>query len=162
MTALYERPVIRKLQGGLMNKFGTSPACTRKVRRDIDGVTIDELVGRHGSPLFVFSEREIRRKHRQVHRAFSTRYPNVQFGWSYKTNYLGAICQIMHQEGSIAEVVSEMEYEMARSLGVPGEEIIFNGPYKPLPILERAMAEGAMVNVDHDDEIDDLEKVADK
>jgi diaminopimelate decarboxylase len=156
----YEKPVISKLQGGLMNKFGRSPAYARKQRTEIDGVSIDDLVAKFGSPLFVYSEKAIQRKYRQMYDAFSTRYPNVVFGWSYKTNYLKAICAVMHQAGAIAEVVSEMEYEMARGLKIPGDKIIFNGPHKSLKILERAAREGAMINVDHLDELYDLEQIA--
>jgi diaminopimelate decarboxylase len=162
VTTPYEKPVIQKLHGGLMNKFGRSPAYARKVRESIDGVPIDRLVAEHGSPLFVFSERTIRRKFRQVHDAFATRYPNVAFGWSYKTNTLGAVCALMHREGALAEVVSAMEYDRARALGVPGDRIVFNGPYKPLPVLERAAADGATIHVDHLDEIADLEQVSRK
>lgn len=162
MRKNYEKPVINKLRSGLMNKFGWSPAYARKVRTSIDGVDIAELVGQHGSPLFVFSERAVRRKYREMYSAFSTRYPNVQFGWSYKTNYLRAICAIMHQEGAVPEVVSRMEYEMARALDQPGERIIFNGPHKPPAILGRAVAEGATINVDNLDEIIDLENIARK
>lgn len=162
MKKTYEKPVIKKLQSGLMNKFGSSPAYARQVRDEIGGVSIDELVEQYGSPLFVYSEKAVRQKYQEVHTAFSTRYPNVVFGWSYKTNYLPAICALMHQQGSVAEVVSEMEYEKARALGVPGDQVIFNGPHKPLPILERAISEGAMVNVDHLDEICDLEQISKK
>lgn len=160
MKLPYEKPVITKHRSGMMNKFGWRPIYSRKVRTEIDGVPIEQLVADHGSPLFVYSERTARRAYRQMFTAFSTRYPNVTFGWSYKTNYLQAICALMHQEGALAEVVSAMEYEKARSLGIPGERIIFNGPHKPLPALERAVSEGAMVNLDHLDEIVDLETVA--
>ncbi|MHC4887723.1 MAG: diaminopimelate decarboxylase, partial [Planctomycetota bacterium] len=148
MTAIYQKPVMEELQSGLMNKFGFTPGSTQKVREEIDGVRVDNLVAEHGSPLFVFSEAQIRRTHRRMRRAFETRYPNVTFAWSYKTNYLGAICKVMHEEGSIAEVVSEMEYEKARGLGIPGQDIIFNGPFKPIPALTRAVTEGATVNID--------------
>ena len=158
----YEKPVINKLRSGLMNKFGWSPAYARKVRTAIDGVSVDELCAQFGSPLFVYSERTARRTYRQMFTAFSTRYPNVEFGWSYKTNYLQAICALMHQEGAIAEVVSAMEYDKARLLGIPGEKIIFNGPHKPMAALEKAVSEGAVINVDNLDEIVDLETVAKK
>ncbi|MFT4553749.1 MAG: diaminopimelate decarboxylase [Chlamydiales bacterium] len=162
MKAKYEKPVIQKHQTGMMNKFGSSPFYQKKVRKEIEGVTIEELVEKHGSPLFVFSEQKIRNKYREVYEAFSTRYPNIQFGWSYKTNYIAAICSIFHQEGAIAEVVSEMEYDKARKLGVPGKDIIFNGPQKSMKALEKAVIDGAMIHVDHLDEVNDLEKVADK
>jgi diaminopimelate decarboxylase len=162
MKPAYEKPVIKKLHTGLMNKFGRSPAYMRKVRREIDGVAIEDLVAKFGSPLFVYSERTLRRKYRELHTAFSTRYPNVVFGWSYKTNYLNALCALMHQQGSVAEVVSEMEYDKARALGVPGSKIIFNGPHKSPAALEKAAREGATINLDHLDELNDLEQVAHK
>ena len=107
-----------------------------------------------------FSERKIREKYREVHEAFATRYPNVVQAWSYKTNYLQAICAIFHDEGALAEVVSEFEYEKARKLGVPGSQILFNGPHKTLPALRKAVEEGAQIHVDHLDEINDLEQIA--
>jgi len=86
----------------------------------------------------------------------------VQFGWSYKTNYLKAVCAVFHQEGAIAEVVSEFEYEKARELGIEGKDIIYNGPYKPYDSLVTAAKEGAKIHIDTFDEINDLEKVADE
>ncbi|HLX61241.1 MAG TPA: alanine racemase [Planctomycetota bacterium] len=162
MRRAYEKPVIKKLMGGFMNKFGRSPAYARKVREHIDGVPIARLVEDFGSPLFVYSERTICDKYREMYSAISTRYPNVTFGWSYKTNYLQAVCALMHRCGAIAEVVSEMEYLKARAMGIAGEQIIFNGPYKPMHILERAAKEGASIDIDHLDEINDLEKIASK
>ena len=50
----------------------------------------------------------------------------MRIAWSYKTNYLNAICAIMHQEGAIAEVVSQMEYDKARLLGIPGDNTFAN------------------------------------
>ena len=160
MKRAYDKPVIAKLVAGWMNKYGRGASYARKVRRDIDGVPVDSLVGQYGSPLFVYSERTLRRLHRQWHTAFATRYPKVEFGWSYKTNYLPAVCAVQHQLGSLAEVVSAMEYEKARARGVPGDRIVFNGPHKPPAALERAAREGARIHVDHLDELASLEEVA--
>jgi len=160
MSQVYEKPAIRKLQTGFMNKFGCGAASGPPVQTEIDGADVDDLVSRFGSPLFAYSEKTIRRKCREMRRAFSTRYPDVTLAWSYKTNYLGAVCALMHQEGAMAEVVSGMEYEMARNLGIPGERIVFNGPHKSKNILKTAAGEGACINVDHIDEIEALEAVA--
>ena len=107
-----------------------NPYYNKNVREDIDGVSISHLTEKYGSPLYVFSERKLREKFKSIYDAFSTRYPNVVYGWSYKTNYLQAICAILHQENAIAEVVSGFEYEKARKLGIKGKDIIFNGPHK--------------------------------
>jgi diaminopimelate decarboxylase len=160
MKTAYEKPVMLRLETGYLNKFGSSPMYSRRVRKAIDGVNIDHLVESYGSPLFVFSERTMRQKYREAHEAFATRYPHVVQAWSYKTNYLQAICAIFHDEGALAEVVSEFEYEKARKLGVPGRQIIFNGPHKPMGALRRAVEEGAQIHVDHLDEIHDLEQLA--
>ncbi|MDP3830986.1 MAG: hypothetical protein Q8Q47_06930, partial [Ignavibacteriaceae bacterium] len=100
----YERPVITKHYSGFMNKIGTSSFS--KPKKDIDGVAVTDLVEKFGSPLFVISEKKIRQNQRNAVRIFKTRYPKVQFAWSYKTNYLNAVCSVFHQENSWAEVVS--------------------------------------------------------
>ncbi len=159
MTDLtWEAPRIVPLALQSLNKFGV-----RRVRADaqanIDGVAIESLVERYGSPLYVTSEQRLRANIRRIRQAFVSRYPNVIHGWSYKTNYNGAVCSILHQEGSWAEVVSRFEYERARALGVPGERILFNGPHKPRAILERAIADTALIHVDHMDELELIENI---
>lgn len=126
----------------------------------IDGIPVADLAARFGSPLFVFSERTLREKIRRAREAFESRYPNTRFAWSYKTNYLNAICRVFHSEGSIAEVVSEFEYEKARRNGIPGCDIIFNGPHKTRAGLELAAREGAMIQVDNWDELLLLDSIA--
>ena len=147
----YERPIIQKLNSGMLNKFGSATEITPLT--EIDGMPVKRLVEKYGSPVFVFSERQIREKYKEVVNAFKTRYPKVQFGWSYKTNYLNAICNIYHQEGSWAEVVSGFEYEKAIQNGVPGNKIIFNGPDKSYPDLQKAIDNNSLIHIDHMDEL---------
>ena len=112
MTKLaYERPLILKMNAGLMNKFGTRTEY--EPVKQIDGVPVKRLIETYGSPVFVISERTIRTTYRNALRSFATRYPKVQFAWSYKTNYINAVCNIFHQEGSWGEVVSGFEYRKA-------------------------------------------------
>jgi diaminopimelate decarboxylase len=147
----YERPVIQKLNVGLMNKFGTTLDYSPIL--DIDGVSVAKIVNEYGSPVFAISESGIRKKFNQAVRTFSSRYPRVQFAWSYKTNYLNAVCRIFHQEGSWAEVVSGFEYEKAIKNGVPGDRIIFNGPDKSLAELRLAISNKSLIHIDHLDEL---------
>ncbi|MFK5976629.1 MAG: alanine racemase [Sulfurovum sp.] len=157
----YEKPIINKIDFAMSSKYG-SPLKTQKIRTEIDGVSVNELTEKFGSPLFVFSQREMEEKYNNLKNAFSSRYPDVAFGWSYKTNYLNAICQVYHDMGSIAEVVSEFEYQKARALGIEGKDIIFNGPYKPKPSLKIAVEEGAKIHIDNLFELFDLEEIADE
>jgi len=147
----YERPVIQRLDTGIMNKYGTRTEFEPVTH--IDGVEVSDLIKQFGSPLFVISERTIRTTYKQAQRAFKSRYPKVQFAWSYKTNYVNAVCNVFHQEGSWAEVVSGFEYQKALKNGVPGNKIIFNGPDKSESELRTAIENGSPIHIDHLDEL---------
>lgn len=152
MTKLtFERPIIQRINAGLPSKYGMSHRL--EPISHIDGVSIRSLIEKFESPLFVLSESTIRRTYKDANRAFSSRYPNVQFAWSYKTNYLNAVCHVFHQEGAWAEVVSGFEYDKAISNGVPGELIIFNGPYKSTNDLRKAIQNNSLIHIDHFDEL---------
>jgi diaminopimelate decarboxylase len=155
----WEPPFIQPHRIGEINKFGRHQAREPKALT-VFGHDVKELTEEWGSPLFVTSEAQLRSNIAKIKKAFAIRWGNTLHGWSYKTNYLSAICNILHQEGSLAEVVSAFEYEKARALGVPGNKIIFNGPNKNRAILERAIAEGAQIHVDHLDELRLIEAVA--
>lgn len=154
----YVFPDIKRSTAGFFETRGA--AARRNVCDEIDGVSVARLTDEFGSPLFVFSEARLREKYRDAQRAFRSRYPRVQFAWPYKTNYLNAVCSVFHDEGAMAEVVSDFEYEKARNLGVPGDKIIFNGPGKTPAMLRRAVVEGAKIQIDNFREIADLEQAA--
>ncbi|MBX3222043.1 MAG: alanine racemase [Labilithrix sp.] len=92
--------------------------------------------------------------------AFQRAYARANLGYSVKTNYLPYFCRQAHALGCYSEVVSEMEYALVRALGVPGDRIIVNGPYKSAAFLRRALDEGAIVNLDAAYEIAALEELA--
>ena len=154
----YERPVIKKLETGMPNKFGSRTEYEPVTQ--IDGVSVSSLIGEYGSPLFVLSEKTIRSTIKRAKKAFETRYPRVQFAWSYKTNYLNAVCSIFHQEGSWAEVVSGFEYDKAIKLGVDGRKIIFNGPDKSEEDLTKAINNDSLIHIDHLDELYTITELA--
>ena len=147
----YESPNIQKMNSGLMNKFGTRTET--EAMKTIDGVSVKSMIKEYGSPLFVISERTIRSNYKSAVRAFKTRYPKVQFAWSYKTNYINAVCNVFHQEGSWGEVVSGFEYHKALGNGVPGNKIIFNGPEKTNEDLTLAINNDSLIHIDHFDEL---------
>ncbi len=156
----YERPLIQRLNTGLMNKFGTRTEYAPVSH--IDDVSVKSLLAEFGSPLFVISEKTIRNTYKEVNRAFKTRYPKVQFAWSYKTNYINAVCNVFHQEGSWGEVVSGFEYQKAIQNGVPGNKVIFNGPDKTDEDLTAAIKNNSPIHIDHLDELYRLTELAEE
>ncbi len=155
--APYTPPAIHRLNpaGGNPRKHG----CVAPLRR-IDDVELAPLADKFGSPLFIFSERALRDGIRSAKRAFERRHSDVVFAWSYKTNYLDAVCRVFHDEGAIAEVVSDFEYDKARANGIPGTNIILNGPHKPVALMQRAIEEGAKLQIDNLDELLTLTSLA--
>jgi len=156
----YERPLLVQHKVGMMNKFSRVQAMQPLTH--IEGVAVEELVATYGSPLFVYSEKTLVDKYRELHDAFALRYPKVRIAWSYKTNYLDGICKIFHREGAYAEVVSEFEYDKAIHLGNTPDRIHFNGPFKPEEALEKVLPAGGMIHIDHFDELALAEKVAER
>ena len=155
----FEPPVIKRLYTGMPGKIGM-PGRYGPITH-IDQVSVGSLMHEYGSPLFVISEKTIRETYRKAVDAFQSRYPRVQFAWSYKTNYLDAICRIFHQEGSWAEVVSGFEYDKAVRNGVAGRQIIFNGPDKSDDDLIQAIHNHSYIHIDHFDELFSLIRLAD-
>jgi len=156
----YVRPAMTRISLADTERFKGSYLKAR-VSSDVDGHPVRRLLHDFGSPLYVVSEASLRRTFRRMRDAFAKRYPRATVAYSYKTNYLSGICAILHREGAWAEVVSGLEYEMARRLAVPGSEIVFNGPHKSPAEMGRAFADGAAVNLDSFDDLQKAEQVAD-
>ena len=110
------------------------------------------LDGKYGSPFYIMSPEQYKKNINDFLTAFKRRYEKVIAGYSFKTNYVPALCKIAKDEGCVAEVVSDMEYALAEKIGF--DKIIFNGPIKRSPILYHALDGGALVNLDSEYEVD--------
>ncbi len=155
---IYEKPIISKIVI-TNNKYGMVPRI--RTISEIDGHKISSLIEKYGSPLYVISEKTLRDTINKFREAFVRRYPKVVFAWSYKTNYLDAVCRIFHSEGWWAEVVSGFEYEKALQNGVEGSKIIFNGPHKTKAELIKAIENKSLIHIDHFDELYTIIRLAD-
>lgn len=154
----YESPVLRPLAITSVGKHDIlEVSAVSSVDEPCD---YKELLTEYGSPLFAVFERRLRAQFRSMRDTFTANGVDTTISYSYKTNYLPALCDVLHQEGAWAEVVSGMEYKLARALGVEPEQIIFNGPFKSQEELSVAIAEGALVNIDGFDELSAIRKVA--
>ncbi|MBW2169681.1 MAG: hypothetical protein JRG69_10565, partial [Deltaproteobacteria bacterium] len=60
----YERPTIIRHISDLADKFGRAKKL--RAKEEIDGIPVRDLVRQYGSPLFVFSEKSIRRSYRDA------------------------------------------------------------------------------------------------
>lgn len=109
-----------------------------------------ELAERFGSPLYVIDARRAARAAREFRGAWG---PDVAVAYSLKCNPLLGVVRTMHAEGCLAEAASGFEYRIARRAGVPGDEIVFNGPLKRADELRRALIEGATIVLDGPEQV---------
>ncbi|UKO97606.1 hypothetical protein [Nostoc sp. UHCC 0870] len=108
----------------------------------------------YGDSFFILDIKKFERNYQEFLQAFRAIYPNTHLGYSYKTNYIPKLCQSVNAMGGYAEVVSQMEYDLAIAIGVPPSRIIFNGPLKYSEDIERAILAGSIVNLDCSEEVD--------
>ena len=129
----------------------------------VDGRSCADLAEEYGTPLYVLSERKVRRNYRVFREALTANYSNVTVCPAYKANSHLAVCRIYEMEGAGAEVVSSSELRMALDVGVAPERIVFNGPLKEKANLELAISSGVgLINADSVSEFDHMQEAARK
>ena len=123
---------------------------------------LERLEAEHGDAFFLLSLDRFERNFDAFQSALRAIYPRASLAYSYKTNYLPPVCRAVDARGGYAEVVSRFEYDLARRIGVAPEHIVFNGPLKSADDLERALLEGALVNLDGPRELAAVQALARK
>lgn len=111
----------------------------------------NELLTQFPTPFYLFDEEGFRGNIARLVEEFRTFWPEYTPAYSFKTNYTPAICAMALEEGCLAEVVSDMEYSLAKKLGCPDEKILYNGPFKG-PLSRELFLGGGMLNLDSLDE----------
>lgn len=115
----------------------------------LDWAAATRISQTQGDSFFILDDLLFRANFLSLLAAFCAHYPTVSMGYSYKTNYTPHLCRIVNDLGGYAEVVSDMEYRLAKRLGVPPQKIIFNGPYKSEAAFKEALLAGATINLDN-------------
>lgn len=119
-----------------------------------------ELRDKYGEAFYLLDSLQFEKNFIELKQSFTDIYHNFNIAYSYKTNYTPRLCQIVNALGGYAEVVSEMELELALRIGVLPEKIIWNGPIKEYNALKKYISMGVTVNVDSIDEMIEIEKLA--
>ena len=120
------------------------------------------LVERFGSPIFVFSEAQLRENYRRFRDAFAQGWPHgpVDVMPAMKANTLLATRQILSNEGAGADIYSPEELEGALRTGVDPQRVSVNGGGKEKEHLRRCVQAGVRITVEDVREIDWIQEVA--
>ena len=122
--------------------------------------TLEKLTEIYGDAFYILDTEQFRKNFSELKNAFSKIYDNFNIAYSYKTNYTPKLCKIINELGGYAEVVSDMEMEIALRVGVKPEKIIWNGPYKNYKKVEELLLTGGTVNLDSVYEIDKIKDIS--
>ena len=121
-----------------------------------------QLCEKNGDAFYILESKQFEQNFLELKDEFSKIYPNFNIAYSYKTNYTPKLCKIVNKLGGFAEVVSDMEMEIALRIGVEPKNIIWNGPVKNAKKVEELLLLGGTVNIDSAYEIDLIKQIAEK
>lgn len=124
----------------------------------MDKQIIKKLQAEYGEAFYLLDSAQFRKNFAELKAAFNDIYSNWNIAYSYKTNYTPKLCKIVNELGGYAEVVSEMELEIAKRVGCKMDRVIWNGPIKNVPIMEQFLLDGGTINIDS---VEELEQVKD-
>lgn len=114
----------------------------------------------YGDAFYLLDSEQFVKNFKDIKNTFIKIYPNFNVAYSYKTNYTPKFCKLVKELGGYAEVVSEMELEIAKRVGCKNNQIIWNGPIKNESIMEEFLLAGGTVNIDSKEELEEIKLFA--
>lgn len=121
---------------------------------------LNSLSDRFGNAFYLLESESFEQNYKELTAAFKVCYPKFNIAYSYKTNYTPKLVQIVDRLGGYAEVVSDMEMEVALRSGVLPSHIIWNGPVKNAKKVKELLLTGGTVNIDSVYEIGNIREIA--
>ncbi|MCI8609031.1 MAG: diaminopimelate decarboxylase [Firmicutes bacterium] len=135
----------------------------REIRDNIlyfDGCNTVELAQKYGTPLYVYSETDLRGRFAELRQGFIEKYPRTRVAYAAKAFFPLAMAKLVKEENMCVDVVSGGELYTAIKAGLPAEQIEFNGNNKSRTELEMAVEYGiGRIIVDGLDELSIIEEV---
>lgn len=117
------------------------PASARGARKgdiQVGGKSLTALAGRHGTPLYVLDESEVRARAA----AYRSALPRASVHYAAKAFLCGAMVRWMNDAGLGLDVCSGNELALALAYGMPAERIVLHGNAKSEGELRQAVEAG--------------------
>ncbi|MCK8503427.1 pyridoxal-dependent decarboxylase [Myxococcus fulvus] len=127
----------------------------------LEGVALKSLVERFGSPLHVVHLAALQRNVERFLTVPPGRAGGCEVFYSYKTNPIPGVLEVLHGMGVGAEIISAYELWLALRLGVAPERIVYNGPVKSEASVREAIGRGIqLLAANHAEELGLFARVA--
>ena len=127
----------------------------------VGGCSIEELVKKYDSPLYILDEITLRNSCKAYKKALEKYYPGKSLPiYASKANSSIFMSYLVSSEGLGLDAVSEGELLTALKGGVPNEKIVFHGNNKSDKEIEFAVGNNIKVIVDNNYDLERLEKIS--
>ena len=124
-----------------------------------DDASVEAIVERVGTPVYLYSARAIREAYRAIDEAFAA-YPHA-IHYALKANSTLAIVRLLRSIGSKVDANSGGEIQVAQRAGYGPGDIVFTGVGKTRDELEHAIAAGiGTINAESAGELDRIAALA--
>ena len=124
-----------------------------------DGVPLDALAARVGTPSYVYSAQSIREQYSRLSEAFAATPHRLHY--SVKANSNLALLAVLREMGAGVDIVSGGELFRALRAGFTGSGIVFSGVGKTeAEIAEAIEADVLLINVESEEELRLIHEVA--
>jgi diaminopimelate decarboxylase len=120
---------------------------------------LEALAEQYGTPYQLYDEAAIRANCRGLVTAFGSRFPGFRQYFAVKALPNPAILAVLLSEGCGLDCSSLSELAIARSLGVPGELVMYTSNYTSRSDLAAAFDQGVIINLDDLSMVDTLVEV---
>lgn len=112
------------------------------------------------TPFYRVKEKDLLYDIEMLKEALTKNWGNFIIGYSVKTNSLPWLLSYLREHGFFAEVVSDMEYDMAKRMGYTDAQIVYNSPVKHRNVWEQVLLNGGYVNFDSNYELEWIKEMS--
>ena len=127
----------------------------------IGGCSIEDLIQKYGSPLYILDETTLKKSCKAYKKALEKYYPGESLPiYASKANSSLFMSSLVASEGFGLDAVSEGELLTAIKGGVPNEKIVFHGNNKSDQEIEFALKHKIKVVIDNDHDLKRLGKIS--
>tara|TARA_Y100000766_G_C18882483_1_gene594147 strand:+ start:550 stop:1923 length:1374 start_codon:yes stop_codon:yes gene_type:complete len=128
----------------------------------VGGCSIEDLVKKYDSPLYILDEITLRNSCRAYKKALEKYYPGDSLPiYASKANSSIFMSNLVASEGFGLDAVSEGELLTALKGGVPNEKIVFHGNNKSDQEIKFAVKNNIKIIVDNEHDLKRLEEISD-
>ena len=130
-------------------------------RLRFDGVDLAEVLKKHPSPLYLYSENALQENYLEFEAAAAKEFEDFQICFALKANPNKELLRILSAQGAGADIVSGGELDRALESAIAPSKIVFSGVGKTKEEIKKALKAGIYsFNIESFEELEDVNSLA--